>query len=84
MDCSTFQGHVLWENDFNTEIKKPEQSIKRWICWQCDNLAYVCKGVLDSIQHIDHMDAGESHYSQVFYTFSKCKPGSCVCVLAIC
>jgi hypothetical protein len=22
--------------------------------------------VLDSIQHTDHMDAGESHYSQVF------------------
>jgi hypothetical protein len=24
------------------------------------------KRVLDSIQHTDHMDAGESHYSQVF------------------
>jgi hypothetical protein len=40
------------------------------------------KRVLDSIQHTDHMEAGESHYSQVFYTFSKCKPGSFVCVLA--
>jgi hypothetical protein len=24
------------------------------------------KRVLDSIQHTDHMDAGESHYAQVF------------------
>jgi hypothetical protein len=24
------------------------------------------KRVLDSVQHTDHMDAGESHYSQVF------------------
>jgi hypothetical protein len=27
------------------------------------------KRVLDSIQHTDHMDAGESHYSQVFWSF---------------
>jgi hypothetical protein len=26
------------------------------------------KRVLDSIQHTDHMDAEESHYSRVFYT----------------
>ena len=29
------------------------------------------KRVLDSIQHTDHMDAGESHYSQVFATSSN-------------
>jgi hypothetical protein len=29
------------------------------------------KRVLDSAQHTDHMDAGESHYSQVFWS---CNP----------
>jgi hypothetical protein len=30
------------------------------------SLHIFAKRVLDSIQHTDHMDAGESHYSQVF------------------
>jgi hypothetical protein len=30
------------------------------------SLHIFAKRVLNSIQHTDHMDAGESHYSQVF------------------
>jgi hypothetical protein len=32
VDFSLLQGDVLWQNDINTEIGKPEQGAQRWLC----------------------------------------------------
>ena len=31
VDFSLLQGDVLWQNDINTEIGKPEQGAQRWL-----------------------------------------------------
>jgi len=32
VDFNLLQGDVLWQNDINTEIGKPEQVAQRWLC----------------------------------------------------
>jgi len=32
VDFGLLQGDVLWQNDINTKIGKPEQGAQRWLC----------------------------------------------------
>jgi hypothetical protein len=61
-----FKGTYYGRMTSTQRSKSQNRVLKDGYVGSVTTMHMFAKRVLDSIQHTDHMDAGESHYSQVF------------------